>query len=115
MNQPSPNHDDDDPINSYILPSFEMIENYHKCLNAEVSKFSCTSEENKEESRRLLKKMLEDASKNYSFMKKYTNESQCIMKKLKDVYCSLCDHDWERHVEYHNERYYTCKKCGMER
>lgn len=26
-----------------------------------------------------------------------------------------CDHDFERICEYHNERYYICKKCNYEK
>ena len=109
MIQPCQKYDDD----CHTLPNFEMVKEYHQYLDSEVAKYPCISEK-QEEYRLHIKKLLEDASKNHSLMKKYTNECHDLMNKLRDVYCGMCTHDWERHTEYHNERYYTCKKCGLE-
>ena len=34
---------------------------------------------------------------------------------LKDISENLCDHDIYSECEYHNDRYYYCKKCSYER
>ena len=42
---------------------------------------------------------------------KLTNLRKSIIKKKIDN----CVHDYERFCEYHNDRYYICRKCGHEK
>uniref|UniRef100_A0AB39JFU6 Uncharacterized protein n=1 Tax=Florenciella sp. virus SA2 TaxID=3240092 RepID=A0AB39JFU6_9VIRU len=38
-----------------------------------------------------------------------------LKKELHKKMIDNCDHDYERFSEYHNDRYYICKKCCHER
>ena len=38
-----------------------------------------------------------------------------LKKKLHKRMIDNCEHDYERFSEYHNDRYYICKKCGHEK
>ena len=37
------------------------------------------------------------------------------IKKRKDEEIKNCDHSWIRECEYHNEKFYICTKCGLEK
>jgi hypothetical protein len=45
-----------------------------------------------------------------------------VLNKLSDISISVkekeiadCVHDFERFTEYHNDRYFVCRKCGFEK
>ena len=45
----------------------------------------------------------------------YMKGFEKLLNEIRKIKYSLCDHDWDVEVQYHNERYYTCKICGYER
>lgn len=38
-----------------------------------------------------------------------------LRKDIREYKINNCDHEFERFCEYHNERYYICKKCNYEK
>tara|TARA_Y100000768_G_C23974695_1_gene682460 strand:+ start:1601 stop:1870 length:270 start_codon:yes stop_codon:yes gene_type:complete len=38
-----------------------------------------------------------------------------LRKDIRKYKINNCDHEFERFCEYHNERYYICKKCNYEK
>jgi len=36
-------------------------------------------------------------------------------KRREQEKCEKCSHVWERESGFHNDRYYVCKLCGMEK
>ena len=52
---------------------------------------------------------------NIHYLNKFSKKLLVINLKLKDNLENLCDHDIYSECEYHNDRYYYCKKCTYER
>ncbi len=38
-----------------------------------------------------------------------------LRKDIRKYKINNCDHEFERFCEYHNDRYYICKKCNYEK
>ena len=38
-----------------------------------------------------------------------------LRKDIRKYKIKNCDHEFERFCEYHNDRYYICKKCNYEK
>ena len=49
---------------------------------------------------------------NTYYLNKISNKLSSISKKLEKNLENLCDHDVYMECQYHNERYYYCRKCS---
>ena len=52
---------------------------------------------------------------NIYYLNKLKNKLEELQTTFKDISENLCDHDIYSECEYHNDRYYYCKKCSYEK
>ena len=62
-----------------------------------------------------IKKLKHNVYYNIFHLRKITKVLSNIESDLKTNLEDLCDHDIYSECEYHNDRYYYCKKCTYER
>ena len=67
------------------------------------------------EMKKRIKEVKHNVSYNLFHLQKINRILKCIEGELKTNTEDFCDHDIYSECEYHNDRYYYCKKCTYER
>ena len=83
------------------LDNFVVSENNNKAFQEKLSQYE-----------RMVIEKYAEVSQPYKCL---LSRIQNISKEIREKEIADCDHEFERFSEYHNDRYYICRKCQCEK
>ena len=97
--------------NYLIKIDYNLIINYNIYMKSFKTLSNLTKEELMSHQDEVIKEYNEITLPYRTHLANIDNE----IKKRKEEQIKNCNHSWIRECEYHNERFYTCAKCGLEK